>query len=234
MFVLKMAGLNIGVSARYRYTYSMCSEYMTNETNIHFTVSVSEDEIEMEQTRQPHGEAGYCEFVCRYRAICKKLPRYDRMLMHGAAIEREGRGYLFAAKSGTGKTTHIRLWKELYGDVEIINGDKHILRFDGGRIAVCGTPWCGKEGYQRNAEAPLSALCFLRRGEDNIIERITPDRAIDLLFTQILIPEDGTAASKTLDMCSELLERTPTYMLYCNMEKTAAEVAYKKMSCDVK
>ena len=98
------------------------------------------------------------------------MPDFDAFLLHAAVIEVDGLAYAFAAPSGTGKTTHIALWKKFFGDrANIINGDKPIIRFENGTPYIYGTPWCGKEGYNINTKAPLAALCFIERSPENTI-----------------------------------------------------------------
>ena len=232
MRIYRLAGLDIGIEAS-EYTYRKCRGYESDKASPDFTVSVSPEQVKNEQAISQNTSYEYCEFVCIYRAICNIIPLYNRLLMHAAVVEHDGVAYAFAAKSGTGKTTHVRLWKELYGDsVQIINGDKPILRFDGNTVFACGTPWCGKEGYNINKEVPLSAICFIERADDNSIVELDKRTALDLIMKQLLIPKSGEAAIKTLDLCSDLLENTSIYKLYCNMETDAARVACEKMSAN--
>ncbi len=232
MKVYKIAGLNIGIEAS-DYTYEKCRAYEAFDTTPDFTVAVTNEQVRREQEVSLNTSFEYCEFVCIYRAICSIAPLYNRLLLHAAVIEKDGFAYAFAAKSGTGKTTHINLWKKLYGrDVRMINGDKPLLRFEGDTVYACGTPWCGKEGYNSNREAPLRAICFIERAENNTITELNDDEAISLVMKQMIIPKIGESAVKTLELCSALLENVKTYKLYCNMDTDAARVACEKMSAE--
>lgn len=65
--------------------------------------------------------------------------------MHGAVVAWKDQGYLFTAPSGTGKSTHLALWKKYLGDqAEVINGDKPFLKVMEDEVWVYGTPWAGK------------------------------------------------------------------------------------------
>lgn len=228
----RLAGLNIGIEAS-DYTYEKCRAYESADTTPDFTVAVTAEQVKREQEISQNTSFEYCEFVCIYRAICSILPIYNRLLLHAAVIEKDGYAYAFAAKSGTGKTTHINLWKQLYGNsVRMINGDKPILRFDGDTIFACGTPWCGKEGYNSNREAPLRAICFLERADNNSITELDGNTAVSLVMKQVLIPKFGESAVKTLELCSSLLENVKAYKLCCNMDADAARVACEKMSAE--
>ena len=152
--------------------------------------------------------------------------------MHCAVIEYEGKGYAFAAKSGTGKSTHISLWKKRFGkDVNIVNGDKPIMRFlEDGKLYAYGTPWCGKEGFQANTSAPLHAICFLERAPENTIRKIKADEAVMRIFHQILSPEDIETVDSLFPLLDRTLKEIPCYVLGCNISEEAAEVAYFGMN----
>lgn len=232
MFVIKMADLVIAIHNRYRYVEEQCREYVTDETDVDFHVEVSEEEIRKEQ-REASIPCGldYCESICVYRRISNTLIEYDAFLLHGACIERDGEVYAFCAKSGTGKSTHLMLWKKMYGDqVRIINGDKPILRRNHGVFYVYGTPWCGKEGWNINTSAPIKSLCFLERGKDNEIETLPGEQVMKRLGHQILMPKAPDQMIRYLDLMDDLIRQTSCYLLHCNMEKDAARVAYEGMN----
>lgn len=233
MFYIKIADLNICINNKYNYVYSLCKEYLIDKPEkTDIEVSATEEQIdqELKDTGIPVSR-GYCEGVCIYRNLCKRLPmEFNAYLLHSALIEYEGRGYAFAAKSGTGKSTHISLWKKAFGDkVRIINGDKPIIRYVNGEFIAYGTPWCGKEGLAVNDSVPLNAICFLERSAENSIVKISAADAVAKIVQQILTPSD----LETLDSLFPLLDMTltsvPCYVLGCNMDIEAAEVAYNGM-----
>lgn len=223
--MLKISELDIMLETESEYVRRMCEGYFSDASSADISVSVTREEIERERSICPGYADDYYEFVCLYRNICLQLPLYDRMLVHSAVIESSGRGYAFSAKSGVGKTTHIKLWKREFEDVTIINGDKPIYRFDNGRIFACGTPWCGKERYATPRETELCAISFITRAEQNSVMRISPNEALSPLIDQVLLPKERESALKTLELCSKLLESLPCYRLCVNMEPDAANVA---------
>ena len=150
--------------------------------------------------------------------------------MHAACIEMDGEVYVFCAKSGTGKTTHLNLWQQAYGEkVHIINGDKPIIRKINNEFIVYGTPWCGKEGYNINTSAPLKAICFIERGAENVIKRIQPSDVMKKLAHQIIMPVNPAEMAVYLDMMDILVNHTPFYILSCNMNIEAAYISYNGM-----
>ncbi len=238
MFVIEIAGLSIGIDNKYFFVERQCCKYIVKKQPL-FTVSISEEEIEKERNasawelRQTVKElSGYAESVCIYRKICKMLPVYDAFLLHSAALECSGRAYLFAAPSGTGKSTHLRLWMKNFGnDLRIINGDKPILRkTNDGEFAVYGTPWAGKEGWQENRSAPLKAVCFLMRGTENHIERLSAEQAAERIFSQVLYPEEPLLLSKELFLLDEFVKKIPFYLLACDISDEAAKLSFETMT----
>ncbi len=233
MFYIEIADLKIKINNKYDYVHKLCRDYIMNNCDMpELEVEVSDIEIEKErQDASNNVSPAYAEAVCIYRNICKVLPtQFDAYLLHSALIEYEGIGYAFAAKSGTGKSTHISIWKKVFGDdVNIVNGDKPILRYKNNEFVGYGTPWCGKEGFSKNTSVPLKALCFIERSEKNSIERILPADAVTLLFNQILIPDDIETVNKLFSLLEKTLNIVPCYLLKCNMNDDAAVVAYNGM-----
>ena len=232
MFKLRLAHLLIGVEHRYPYMKDFCAGYISDDPAAPaFTVCAAEDECLREQAASPVPVTlPYCESICLYRRIALELLAYDALLIHAAAIEMDGRCVLFAAGSGTGKTTHIRLWQDAFGErVRVIYGDKPILRFLGGRPHVFGTPFRGKEQLGSNISAPVHALCFLTRGETNHVEPLTPSQALDRIVHQLLIPTDAAQMDRFMTLVERLLTKVDCFLLHCNTEPEAAVVAYEGM-----
>jgi hypothetical protein len=234
MFNIDLAGISIGLEDRYGLLQTHCKDYLTQKPAL-FEIRVSDEEIEEEIKRKepgaPDGMA-YAELVCVYRAICKKLPAFDVFLFHSAAIECGGRAYLFSAPSGTGKSTHIRLWRENLKDrISIINGDKPLIRLEkDGSLTVHSSPWAGKEGWQRNCTYPLGGICFLKRAPENSILRLSPEEAGEKILSQILYPKDPVILLKALTLADKLASTAPVFELSCNISNEAARLSFENMT----
>ena len=150
MFCIKLAGIPIGIDNRYAYVRRLCAGYETAGRPA-FTVRASEREIRAEQGGRTGPSRGYCESLCLYRQICRRLPFYDAFLMHASVVAVDGEAYAFAAPSGTGKTTHTRLWLQQFGSrAQVVNGDKPVFRFmDGALYARSEERRVGKECRSR-------------------------------------------------------------------------------------
>lgn len=228
---IKVADFVFEINNIYPYCEQFVTDYLTEENpDCHITISPELLEKRKAKLREDY-PVHYVEFLEIYRHICDYVVANGGMLMHGAVIEYDSCAYMFTAPSGTGKTTHIRQWKKLYGNkVGIINGDKPLIRFLNGEFIVYGTPWCGKEHYNRNTKAPLKGIVLLSRGEENSIEKINPDKFNAFLLKQIYMPKSPEGIMKSLDFADRLFTTVPVYSLKCNISTDAARVACEKLT----
>lgn len=215
---------------KYKYTDRLCADYALDVTEADFTVEVTDDEIMAECVENAASfPAPYLESLAIYRKIANILADDDCFLMHAAVIEYKGRAFCFSAKSGTGKTTHISLWEQAFGDdVRIINGDKPLVRRvkNNGKteFIAYGTPWCGKERKNLNTSSVLAGFCLLERSEDNYIKR-AGDEAVPFLLGQMLINKNAGYMAALLSFTGDLVKNVPIYHLGVNTDISAAMVA---------
>lgn len=241
VFSIRIAELVVRIDNRYDYVREFCGAYIVaDELPADITVSATEEEIRRQIGDIPAGENDaqkqqleryaypYGESLCIYRHIAREMIRFDGFLMHAAVIAVDGEAYAFAAKSGTGKTTHMKLWLETFGErAQVINGDKPILRYIDGTLYAFGTPWCGSEGMGHNAKAPLRALCFIERSETNSIAPMASAAVIGRIFHQLLMPQDEASLDRFMQMIENMIAATPCFLLRCNMEPEAALAAWR-------
>lgn len=227
MFTVKIADLPIGIDARYQYVEEISKDYLTEDEPL-FVLSASDSDIEYERKlSEENFPDGVFESTAIYRKMAARLSEYDAFIFHGAVIEYKERAYLFTAKSGVGKTTHIRLWHKRFGnDVSVLNGDKPVIRIVNGEVYASGTPWRGKEGYGKPGMLKLSGIAFLERSDINEAFPVKCDEVILKFATQAYIPKNESAA-KTLSLFDKVLSRVPLITLRCNMNPDAADVARK-------
>lgn len=229
---IKVADTVFEIANKYSYWEKFVTDYVTDEA-VDCYIDLDESFLEEANRRNgsPISTMGYTEYLETYRKICEYiLENRDGILMHGAVIEFEGCGYMFTAPSGTGKTTHIRQWHKAYGNkVRVVNGDKPILRFVDGEFIAYGTPWCGKEHYNRNTRVPLKGIVMVTRGEENVIRQVPTDEFDSFLLKQIYLPKNINGAIKTLDFAEKLFSTVPVYRLACNISTDAARVACEKI-----
>ncbi len=154
--------------------------------------------------------------------------KYNALLFHCSSVKYENKGFLFTAPSGTGKSTHVKLLKQLLGDdLTYINDDKPFVRVIDGKIYVYGSPWSGKHRRGNNIRAELKAITILLRGETNKVEKIDPADALDVLFRQTYRPEGETAALNAADILTDMLDNCDFYKLWCNISEEAAKTSFR-------
>lgn len=230
--IIKIADLVIEVKSRYRYTFDLCHDYIYegNEKPV-FTVFATDEQLVREREKSPEFTDDVIENTCIYRNICSEILKYDALFIHSAAISVDNRAYMFSANSGTGKTTHMNLWLDKFKDrAFIINGDKPIIRKVNGKFYTFGTPWCGKEGFNKNIGVLLNGICILERAENNTIVRADSKEALVFLLSQTTRPKRADLLELMLKNLGEVIEEIPIFKLGCNMESEACEVAYNAMS----
>ncbi|MBQ8350729.1 MAG: hypothetical protein IJY20_01635 [Clostridia bacterium] len=232
MPIYRIADLNIDIQNKYPHLEQQCAGYAAPADAVpDLTVSVSEEEIDAALALQPQFSRGYHESICMYRRLCTALLHHDRFLVHAAVIKYGGQAYAFSAKSGTGKSTHISLWRKYFGeDVTIINGDKPILRRADDHFVAYGTPWCGKEGWNRNDRAPLKAICFIERSTENYIRPLDAREAVERIFHQMLRPKTVSEMDLTISLTDALLRTVPIYVLGCDISREAAELSFRTLT----
>lgn len=240
-FHIAIAGQVVGVSALHETTQEFCRDYLTEE-DADFSVAVKPEDIRIEREKsdreaiiEGHEPVAYSdeylETLSVYRKIAQGLLNYNTILFHGSVIAVDGEGYLFTAKSGTGKSTHTRLWREYFGDRAVmINDDKPLLKITDQVVTVYGTPWDGKHHLSTNTSVPLKAICILERSEANRIAPVTAKEVFPMLCQQCYRPLSPAAMLKTLSMIDRLSHSVALYRLGCNMEQEAANIAYEGMN----
>ncbi len=233
MLRLKIADVVFDASIKYKYTAELCKNYIySGEEQPEFTAIVSESDILSEKKLAPEYPDAYLESLALFRKLCDFTLSYkDGIIFHSSAIAVDGQAYLFTAPSGTGKSTHTRLWRELLGDRAVmINDDKPIIRYVDGDFYVYGTPWNGKHRLDSNARAKIKAICAIRQAKENSIEKVTSSEMLTTILNQTLRPAEVDKIDKLFRLIDKMLGSVDLYSMGCNISKEAAEMAYNAMS----
>lgn len=228
MFHIQLAEHPFTVDNQFPYVEHLCRDYLTDEPGEH--ISLSTEDIEREQTTEGHWPSAYLESLAVYRKICERLIQDNIVLFHCSALQLKGKAYLFTAPSGTGKSTHARLWREFFGgDVQMINDDKPLLQIATEKVTVFGTPFAGKEGRQTNTSAPVAGIVLLHQDTQNKIRRLSQEEAYPRLLAQTYRPKEPMAIVKTMGLV-EQLAALPIYSLGCTISAEAVEIAYRALA----
>ena len=231
-FIVELADKYIEINSVHDELKNFFKDYLITDVTPDFSVSLSKEDIlaEQEATSENQFSPTYLETLALLRKLAEILPSYSRILMHGASISYNDHAYLFTAPSGTGKSTHIRLWKKYLGDdVKIVNGDKPFISLEDEPM-IYGSPWAGKENWHRNCKMPLKGICFVQRGTTNSIRRIEASDCLSLLFKQVYLPADTLAAGLTLELVDILIKKVPLYVLTCDMSEDAVRCSFEALT----
>ena len=236
----RLADRIISITSLHEAVHEYCKDY-AHEGTPDITVGITQPDIEFEREKSqreyafeglkyPDFSDADLEVTAVYRKIAEIMPKFDTFVFHGSVIAVDGQAFLFTAKSGTGKSTHTRLWRELFSSRAVmVNDDKPLLKITESGVIAYGTPYNGKHRLGENIAVPLKALCILTRSEENRIRRISKAEAYPMLMQQVYRPQDAQGLRQTLSLIDKLSQNTALYQLSCNMDISAAQVAYEGM-----
>lgn len=240
-FSIRIAGYTTRIISLFDSTRDYCRKYLSEETP-EWDIAVTREDLayEQEALRQEALEEGlririFTDPFLERTAIQRKMAEYlferDILMTHGSTVAVDGKAYLFTAKCGTGKSTHTRLWRQVFGQRAVmVNDDKPFLKLTEDGTLACGSPWSGKHGLDTNVTLPLQGICILTRGKENRIRRILPEEALPMLLHQSYCPQEQEKHARFEELVRQLAERTPLWHMECNMDPSAAEVSYDAMS----
>lgn len=218
-YVINVAGLNIKIHSKNSYVFDNFEDYITDSRkNIDIDIINSKSEIE---SVSEVSNLGLKEFILIHEKIANQLYRFNRILIHGAAIAYNNQAYLFSGDSGIGKSTHIKYLKNLYNDITIINGDKPIIDDKG---IVYGTPWSGKEKWNTNTSFPLKSIIFVNRDTYNHIEKLDKNECLERLLNNVY-KENGL--NEIINILDKALNNVTFYNLYCTDDPESAKLTFE-------
>ena len=238
---MKIAGQVGAVRALFDSTPQYFRSYLTEEPP-DFSTAVTADDLIFEQAeldaealaegfRRRQFTDPFLERAAIQRAFAEHLFDRGTLLTHGSAVAVDGAAYLFTARSGTGKSTHTRLWREVFGSRAImINDDKPFLQLGPEGVLACGSPWSGKHGLDAPVALPLRGICLLTRGEENRICPLSPADALPMLLHQSYRPLDPGKADRFAALVDGLAHQVPLWKMQCTKTPEAALLAHRVMS----
>ena len=238
---MKIAGQTACICPLFSSTEQYFRAYLTADRP-DFSVTVTQENLDLEQAwldeeadseglRRRQFTGPFLERAAIQRAFAEHLLLHDTVMLHGSTVAVDGRAYLFTARCGTGKSTHTRLWREVFGSRAVmINDDKPFLRIKDGVVTAFGAPWSGKHGLDSNINAPLQGICILDRGADNRILPISAGEALQLLLHQSYQPFANASRVRNDALVIRVAETVPLWRMTCNRLPQAAQIAYDAMS----
>ena len=239
-FMMEVAGSVFAVQPLFESTRAYCADYLTDREP-EFSVAVDRADLVQEQRlldieadeeglkRRKFSDM-FLERSVIQRRVAEALIGKDTLMLHGSTVAVDGQAYLFTAPCGTGKSTHTRLWREVFGDRAVMgNDDKPFLRITSDGVLACGSPWTGKHGLGSNVSFPMKGICILSRGSENRIRILAPEDAADFLRSQCFVPEDSEQAGRALELLDRLIRMVSLWQMECTKQPEAAITAYQAM-----
>lgn len=160
-------------------------------------------------------------------AFRNRILHKDGIVVHASGLEYNGKGILFTAPSGTGKSTQARLWEKHMG-AEVLNDDTPALRFIDDKLYMYGTPWSGSGTKYQNKKTELGAIVVIAQAKENQIEKVKTSDAVRMLFPRCFVPyQDAILMDKAANVIEKIIATTPIYFLRCRPDQEAVEVLKK-------
>ncbi len=152
------------------------------------------------------------------------------LIVHAAGIARGSVGVFCAGRSGAGKTTLMRQWRDVSG-IRGLSDDRIVIREIGGNFRLFGTPWAGEGRIASHGDVGLNALAFIHHGEKNEIQPISPMAALkQLLPTSSILWFHRAALERTLALCHDLVQAIPAFEIHCRPDPSAADLVNQLFS----
>ena len=240
-FCIEIAGRIAAVTSLFDSTRDYCRNYLTDKAP-DYSVTVTREDLAFEQQAllEEALEEGikprvftdpFLDRAAIQRKVAEALLDWDVLLFHGSTVAVDGFAYSFTADCGTGKSTHTRYWRQVFGErAAMVNDDKPFLKLTAEGVLACGAPWSGKHGLDTNVILPLKGICILRRGSENSIRSLSPEEAHAMLEKQSVAPVDPEKMPKFTSLVDKLSKAVPLWEMFCTKDPEAANVSHKAMS----
>ncbi len=205
-----------------------CKDYLWCE-KVQPDIVIREEAYRKDRYPEKLGEDGiaYMESAAQFY---RELVNFGGFYLHCSAVVVDGKAYLLSGHPGAGKSTHARLYQQMFPDAAVINDDKPALRLIDGVWYAYGTPWCGKDGINTNAKAPVAGVCFMKKASENNIRRLSLRDALERVLSQTIRKfPDVQELDKMLALMEDFLRTIPVYELENVPELSAARLSYETM-----
>lgn len=174
-------------------------------------------------------------FACWMAFGVAALP-HKTVAIHTSTIRYRDRAVMFLGESGTGKSTHTRLWRENIEGAQLLNDDSPIIRIIDGRAIVYGSPWSGKTHCYKNEDCPLAACVRLSQAPHNRISRLNVLGGYAALHPSCppAFAYDDALYDYVGEFLSDVLSTVPVYHLECLPDAAAAQLSCQTVfgSCE--
>ena len=157
---------------------------------------------------------------------------HQTVAVHASTLYYQGKALLFLGESGTGKSTHTRLWLNHIPNSELLNDDSPFVRItNDGTVLAFGSPWSGKTPCYKNSSAPVAAIIRLSQAPVNKITHLKGISAFTAAFPSCppAFAYDETLMSAITGILNIVLKQVPVYFLECLPNPEAAQLVLKTL-----
>ena len=230
-FRIKIANKVLDINAFNESTMKYCRNFFSDEEP-DYVITMTKEELESESLNSPDGKVyGTEEISALYRKIANLLVEDNIIVFHGSSFKVDNCGFIVTARSGVGKSTHVRLLNQYLGDdIEYINDDKPLIKIENNEPVIYSSPWNGKERRGNNTSAPMKAVIFIDRGVDNTYKKLDNNEQVYFkLLSQIYLPKEKSKREKALKIIDIILKTINFYQINVNMDISAAEMTAERI-----
>lgn len=160
--------------------------------------------------------------------------RKDTVALHGSCIVYKGKAVLFLGESGTGKSTHTRLWRENIAGSKLLNDDSPIVRYEEGGVWIYGSPWSGKTPCYKAERYPLAGCVRLSQAPYNKIRRLNTLQAYAALHPSAppAFAYEEELYSGVCSLLEKMVSSIPVYHLECLPDAEAVKLVCRTLYGD--
>ena len=230
-FRIKIANIVLDINAFNEVTKAYCKNFFSDEEP-NYVITMTQEDLDSERSNSIDGKVyGTEEISALYRKIAHLFVEKGIVVFHGSSFKVNNCAFIVTARSGVGKSTHVRLLEQYLGDkFEYINDDKPLLEAKENSVTLYSSPWNGKEKRGNNTSASLKAVIFLKRGETNSYKKLDNKEEVYFrLLTQIYLPTDKDKREKALSIIDILLKSVNFYEINVNMDISATEMTSERI-----
>ena len=232
-FKIKIANKVLDINAFNETTKRYCRNFLSEEKE-DYVITMTEEDLKNESSNSIDGKVYVNEEISAlYRKIANLFVEDGILVFHGSSFKVNNCGFIVTARSGVGKSTHVKLLKELLNDELVyINDDKPLLEVKDD-ITIFSNPWNGKERRGNNTSASLKDIMFLSRSEEPNYRKIINKEEIYIkLLSQTYLPKEKAKREKALKLVDKILKVTDFYEINVNMGEESAKMTYEEIIKD--
>lgn len=153
--------------------------------------------------------------------------------VHSSVIVCHNEAVMFLGESGTGKSTHTRLWRENIEGATLLNDDSPFVGVQNGQVVAFGSPWSGKTPCYKNESYPIRAIVRLSQAPHNSMRRLRSLFSVGALLPSLppAFAFDEKLEDAVMNVLSTVIGAVPVYHLECLPNAAAAQLSHDTIFC---